>query len=294
MSDWPVLKILSWTTSYLQSYHIDSPRLTAEILLAFCLGINRIDLYLQHDRPLDSRELAVFRSLVKRRVRREPVAYITGRKGFWESEFAVFPGVLVPRPDTELLVEKTLALLRDDTDSGRPKRILEIGAGSGAVIISVARSFPRHRYFANDLSPEALKAVTLNQDAILGGRRIALWKGSWLDAVLKRAFFDVVVANPPYIRSGDIENLAPEITAHEPREALDGGVDGLDHIEKLIGTAADHVVPGGVLLLEMGVDQKTAIEAITAGVADWEEPCFEKDLTGRERVAAIKKKIVTN
>jgi len=185
---WTILKVLNWTESYFKLFKIDSPRLAAEILLCHCLNIKRLDLYLQYDRPLNKKELASYRELILKRAQREPVAYITGNKGFWESEFSVNPFVLIPRPDTEILVETCLEILNNRHGADlvtqrqpasksknayfkeavqkfhiKPKtktlKILELGAGSGAVIISLAKAFSSNSYFAIDISPAAAEAT---------------------------------------------------------------------------------------------------------------------------------------
>jgi release factor glutamine methyltransferase len=158
--DWTVFKLISWTESYFARHRIDSPRLTAEILLGFCLGIRRLDLYLQYDRPLEKQELARFKALIQRRKNREPVAYITGEKGFFESSFQVSPGVLIPRPDTETLVAATSVILADMDAS--PGAVLELGVGSGAIVVSLAKAHPKHRFFAGDISMAALDTARQN------------------------------------------------------------------------------------------------------------------------------------
>jgi release factor glutamine methyltransferase len=156
MNDWTIIKLLSWTESYFQSHSIDSPRLTGELLLACSLDIKRLDLYLQHDRPLNKNELSDFKALIKKRVENQPLAYIIGEKGFYESDFEVTKDVLIPRPDTETIVEQALKILNIDKKN-RPWNILELGTGSGAIIISLAKEKPHNHYFASDFSIAALE-----------------------------------------------------------------------------------------------------------------------------------------
>ncbi|MCF8091921.1 MAG: peptide chain release factor N(5)-glutamine methyltransferase [Desulfotignum sp.] len=285
--EWTVFKLISWTQTYFTRHKIDSPRLTAEILLGFCLGVRRLDLYLQHDRPLEKEELTRFKSLIKRRKNREPVAYITGEKAFFESSFQVGPGVLIPRPDTETLVTTTLEIL--DREPGRPKTVLELGVGSGAIVVSLAKSRPCNRFFAGDISGAALDMARKNA-CRAGALDIHFFKGSWLDPLNPRPFFDVIVSNPPYIPTSDITGLAPEIKNHEPVTALDGGDDGLDSIRDIMAGACDHLVPGGHLVLEMGFDQKDGVTAAAQSCTAYGGMVFIQDLAGHDRVVHLEKK----
>ena len=205
---WTIRRILAWTAGYFEEKEIDSPRLTAEILLSHALCVKRLDLYLQHDRPLNRDELAAFRQLIERRGDREPVAYITGTKGFWESEFTVAPGVLIPRPDTEVLVEQALAFLaRKNAPGGR---VLELGVGSGAVIISLAKANPGLHCFATDISLIPLKIAAFNAKRELELPNVSFVAGSWFSPFNGRAQFDLIVSNPPYIPTGEIQGLQPK------------------------------------------------------------------------------------
>ena len=289
MADWTIIRLLSWTESYFKQHAIDSPRLTAEILLAHSLGLKRIDLYMQFDRPLQKNELADFKVLIKRRRQHEPVAYITGEKGFFDSEFMVTDDVLIPRPDTETLVEQAIDILNARPAKGAA-RVLELGTGSGAVIVSLAKAMPDNLYFANDVSCEAVEIAVRNAESILGGRgSVAMFSGDWFSGLSPETGFDLIVSNPPYIPLDDIPGLAPEISGFEPVKALDGGIDGLDCFRIIIGQAHRFLAKGGALLLEMGSDQKQGIEEI-AGLYDaYLPPVFKKDLAGNDRVALIKK-----
>ncbi len=312
MVEWTIIKILTWTESYFKKHSqehpseknngsipkpvIDSPRLTAEILLAHILGIRRLDLYLQHDRPLEQKELADFKACIKRRIAGEPVAYITGTKGFYESDFQVSPGVLIPRPDTETLVEAAIKVLSEASGTrvpaysgdNRAKKILELGVGSGAVIISLAKAVPGQIYVAGDLSLNALDTARKNAGQLLKDP-VLFFAGEWMSAVADHPQLDLILSNPPYIPSGDIAGLAPEINRFEPRLALDGGPDGLDAYRVILEHASHSLVPGGVLLLEMGYDQKNGIELIFKACPSYESIEFIKDLAGHDRVVKIVK-----
>jgi release factor glutamine methyltransferase len=286
--DWTIIKILLWTESYFKDHSIDSPRLTAEIMLGFSLGIKRLDLYLQYDRPLEKNELARFKALIKRRIDREPVAYITGEKGFYESDFQVKKGVLIPRPDTELLVETAIDHLGPKEPSLLAKNVLELGVGSGAIVISLARACPGHNYFGCDLSPVALNTAIENA-ANLVETPIRFFQGSWFNAINAEESFDLILSNPPYIPTKDIEELALEIKNYEPRLALDGGEDGLSSIRDILDNARGRLVPGGRILIEMGFDQKEGVAAIARLFSEYERVEFLKDLAGHTRLVSIRK-----
>lgn len=292
MADWTIKKLLSWTEGYFQDNGIDSPRLTAEILLAHILCLRRLDLYLQHDRPLEAGELSDFKTLIKRRLNREPVAYITGKKGFFNHTFQVAGGVLIPRPDTEVLVETAIARLNEHvTDGGiaGPRaRVAELGVGSGAIVASVAAACPQHLYFGCDLSAAALGTAKANADAIVPGQ-VYFFQASWFDAVREDAGFDLILSNPPYIRSEEIKTLAAEITRFEPGLALDGGPDGFDAFRVIVAQSGPRLAPGGLLILEMGYDQKDQMIALCSQY-DWVRDLgFVRDLAGHNRLAILKK-----
>ena len=284
--DWTIFKLISWTEGYFKEQGVDSPRLTAEILLGFCLDIKRLDLYLQHDRPLEASELAKFKALIKRRCQGEPVAYITGEKGFFESEFQVAPGVLIPRPDTEVLLETAMAFLGKKDSRAN---VLEMGVGSGALIVSLAQACPDHSYFGSDISPMALETARKNARRLLE-TPIEFFQGSWLEALSPDVDFDLILSNPPYIPSHDIEDLARDIREYEPRLALDGGEDGLDCYRLILESAASHLAPGGILAMEMGYDQKPGMSALVDSRSGFLPPRFIRDLAGHHRVVVLEKR----
>ena len=288
MDVWTIKSLLAWTDTYFNDRGIDSPRLTAEILLAEVLGLRRLDLYLQHDRPLEKQELADFKRLIQRRAGREPVAYIIGHKGFFKDKFQVAPGVLIPRPDTEALVEAAQGWLSTVDPDGRPVRVIELGVGSGAVIVSLAGLYPQYQYFGCDLSGKALLVASANARK-LAKIPIGFFRSNWLAAVAPVAQFDLILSNPPYIPSADIDALAPEIRDHEPRLALDGGKDGLDAVKMILFQAGDRLRPDGQLMLEIGYDQKKLVTALAKRFSWISDLSFIKDLAGHDRVAVFKK-----
>lgn len=286
---WTILKILQWTTDYFKSRHIDSPRLTAEILLAHALGLNRIDLYTRFDQPLNHEERSVFKGFIKRRTAREPVAYITGCREFFAVDFEVSPDVLIPRPDTEFLVEA--ALTRIPCQCSTPLRILEIGVGSGAVIVSLAKNRPGHEYLASDISFKALARAACNarKNGVL--ENIRFFAGDLFGPLNpEAASLDLIASNPPYIASNQLPGLEPEVRQFEPVLALDGGPDGLVIIRRLIDWAPLCLKSGGALMLEIGFDQKERVARMVLDDRRYDGPEFVKDYGGHDRVAIMYKK----
>jgi release factor glutamine methyltransferase len=283
---WTILRLLKWATDYFKSYTIDSPRAAAEILLADVLGLKRIDLYVQYEKPLSSAELSRFKTYVQRRVRREPVAYITGRKEFWSLDLRVTKDVLIPRPETECLVEASLELIPDHS----PMRIFEIGTGSGAISIALISERPELRCAASDRSIKAVEVAKANACRLGMEGTICFFSGDGCFPLRERMYpFDMIVSNPPYIKAADIGRLQPEIFMHEPRMALDGGADGLQCIRHIVGTAHSYLKPGGILLLEVGHDQRAGIRKIIEAAGVYGEIIFRKDYSGYDRVVRMRK-----
>lgn len=283
---WNILRTLEWTASWFKSQNLESPRASAEILLAGVLKINRIDLYLRYDQPLSNQELADYKSLIKRRAAGEPVAYIIGEKEFWSVNLAVTKDVLIPRPETECLVERAIALL-----SGmESRRVLDLGTGSGAIAIALASERPGHSYFACDKSLEALRVARKNAETNNLGDRIKFFCGDWFAPVKNSKMFDIVISNPPYVPADEIDGLQIEVSEFEPRIALDGGPDGLSDVRIIIGSALERLASGGVLLLEIGHDQKDAVERIAEESGAYEDIDFMKDYSGIYRTVQMKKR----
>ncbi|MCB9541841.1 MAG: peptide chain release factor N(5)-glutamine methyltransferase [Myxococcales bacterium] len=280
---WTIARVLEWTTGFFRDRGLDSPRLDAELLIADALGIDRMRIYLDHHKPLTPDELTAVRERVRRRGRHEPVAYITGQKGFWSLDLAVDARVLVPRPDTERLVERAIARL----EGREAPRVVDVGCGSGAIALAIAHDRPDAQVTGVDRSPDAL-AVSRQNAATLGLDRVVFREGDLLAGL--DGPFDLVASNPPYIPSADIEALMPDVARYEPRAALDGGPDGLDLVRRLIPEAADRLAPGGVLLVEIGHDQGPAARALAEADGRFEDVQIVADYGRRDRVLEATRK----
>lgn len=252
---WTVLKILQWTTDFFRDKGIESARRDAELLLGSSLKLDRVGVYLHFDRPLQESELTAYRALVVRRANREPLQYILGETEFWSLSFAVSPAVLIPRADTEVLVEEALRL-----NCG--PRILDVGTGSGAIAVSLAHELVDAEVVALDISPEALLVAQANARRNGVDDRIVFLEGDL--ARLPEGPFDLIVSNPPYIPAADVDGLMPEVRDFEPRRALDGGLDGLYPYRMLAAQACLCLAPGGWLLVEVGIDQALAVRQMFA------------------------------
>ena len=275
----PLVDVLKKTTDFFKKKGIASPRLDAELIIGHVLGLERVQLYLEFDRPLGPRELSDIRALVVRRGKREPVAWLLEKKGFWTLDLVVRPGVLVPRPDTETLIEVALALIPEDEELF----LVDVGCGSGAIGLALALDRPKLKVFATDLSTDALTCTKDNAAALGLSDRVAVLRGSLLAPIPDDRPIDVIVSNPPYIPSADIDTLAPEVRDHEPRLALDGGEDGLDAYRQLIPAAAERA--RRAVLVEVGAGQAEAVAQLftEAGLI---EVSSHKDLAGIERVVS--------
>ncbi len=266
---WTIQEILKVTTELLRQKGIDSSRLCSEVLLSHQLGKTRIQLYLEFDQPLSEHEIARYRSLIKRRLKREPLQYITGHQEFWSLDFLVSPAVLVPRPETEILVEQAIKLkdsdLLPDSTSGRP-RILDLGTGCGAIAVSLAKEIKHAALWASDISSEALAVARENARRHGVSDRIKFCCGDlWQPFIRPRVAFDMIISNPPYIPAQTYHTLPPEVRAYEPRIALDGHENGMHFIERIIREGGTYLKPGGWLLIEMEPNQTDqALELIDA------------------------------
>jgi len=256
-----LLQLLTITQKYFCEKGIESARLDAELLLGHCLELDRVGLYLEYDRPIVEHELQAFRELVRRRAAYEPIAYITGKRDFWTLTLQVGKGVLIPRPETEVLVERALGFLAG-LDAVHP-RVLDIGTGSGAIALSLAAELSQLEIIALDASEQAISCAQTNADQLGFSGRVRFEKAQFPDtSVLKTSPYDLIVSNPPYISSSDIEGLAPDVREYEPHVALDGGSDGLDLYRLWIPHCAQLLSPGGGLMFEIGHDQGRTVAGL--------------------------------
>ena len=277
---WTVRRILEWTIPHLKSNGSESPRLDAEILLAHARGCPRIQLYTNYDEPLTDTQRATMRDLVKRRAAAEPVAYLVEHREFFSLDFQVTKDVLIPRPDTETLVVDAIEVLKQQPAS----RVLDVGTGSGCIAIALAVNCPNAVVTAIDLSPPALDIARANADKHKIGDRIRWLCGDLFAPLATGEAFDLIVSNPPYIASAEIETLSADVRLHEPRSALDGGPDGLDVIRRLIADAPQHLTPQGKLLIEISGEQADSVTQLLTANGHYDDIAVLKDLAKQPRV----------
>ena len=277
---WTTLKILDWTKEYLTGKGIENARREAEWLLCAAMGLDRMGLYLNFEKPLSEDELAVYRALVTRRGRREPLQHILGTQEFCGMDFEVSPEVLIPRHDTETLVMEALARHPE------ARNVLDIGTGSGCVAVALAKLLPDAKITATDISESAL--IVARRNAVSNGVNVEFLHGSLFKPLAGRCY-DLIVSNPPYIPSADIAGLDPEVRDFDPTGALDGGTDGLKIYRTLIPEAAAHLNPAGWLLVEVGVGQSSDVARIFRECGCYEESITVIDPGGIERVVGARK-----
>jgi release factor glutamine methyltransferase len=275
-----LIDIVRLSTTYLGDHGSQSARLDSELLCAQALGLRRIDLYLQFDRPLDEQELTSIRELVRRRGKGEPVAYITGTREFYGRPFTVTPDVLVPRPDTETLVQRAIASLRDRP--GAQLRVADLGTGSGCIAITLGAEVPGMRVLATDVSAAAIAVARANATAL--GIDVELVACSWADAL--DGAFDLIVSNPPYVTTEELAAVDRDVRDFEPRGALLGGDDGLDAYRALLVSIRDHV-SAVRLMLEVDPRHADAVSALVSETFPGAIASPVPDLTGRTRVLDV-------
>jgi release factor glutamine methyltransferase len=281
MIDWTTKAALEWASSLFDGNESMSAGLDAELLLCHTMGLRRVDLYIDTERPLTPEERDIYMAYVFRRVKGEPVAYITREKEFYGLSFEVGPGVLIPRPETELLVEKTLEL------APRGSTVIEIGTGSGAVIISVLVCRQDLKGFATDISRDALLIAKKNARRHNVNKRITFAVADAIEAIGENS--QIIVMNPPYVAEKDINLLSRDILKYEPGCALFGGVDGMNVIKKVIKNLDSCLRPGGILIMETGYDQQDKTEAICTDNENLMIRQWFNDLAGRPRVIIVEK-----
>lgn len=278
---WTTLKVLEWTKEFLSSRGVENARLEAEWLLCAATGLDRVGLYLNFEKPLNDEELATYRAMVTRRGRREPLQHILGTQEFCGLEFEVTPDVLIPRYDTETLVNEALARMPG------ARSVLDVGTGSGCIAVVLSTKLHNTAVTAVDISGAALNVARRN--ALIHSATIEFLQGSLFEPVAGRQF-DLIVSNPPYIPSSEIEVLQPEVRDYDPRDALDGGLDGLDIYRRLIPEAAAVLVCGGWLLLEVGAGQAEDVSHLFGSTVGYGHPVTVCDPAGIVRVVGGQRK----
>jgi len=287
MSDdvWTVGRLLTWTTDWLGARGSDAPRLDAEVLLAHVRGCPRIALYTAFDTPVADAERARFRELVKRRGEGEPVAYLVGSREFFSLPFTVTKDVLIPRPETEGLVVRSLDLVK----GAAAPRIADVGTGSGAIAVTLAKQLPKATLVATDIAPAALAVAAANAARHGVAERIAFVECDLLADPRAAGPWDVIVSNPPYVRDDEYPALPRDVRDHEPKSALVAGPTGVEIVTRLAAEAAERLAPGGWLLVEIGPSTAAAAEAALAAQAGLVPGPTLKDLAGLPRIVQARK-----
>ena len=283
---WTIGRILQWTEQYFQSKGMDTPRLDGEVLLSHVLGKNRIYLYTNYDQPLEQEELDRFRPLVIERAKGHSVASLTGTKDFMGLTFAVNDKVLIPRPDTETLVEYVLSSYHQQDSI----RILDMCTGPGTILLSLLHYLPRATGMGLDISRDALKIAAQNQEVFKLENRSEFHESDMFSYLEHHnELFDVIVSNPPYIRLEDKKILSPDVL-NEPHIALFGGEDGLDFYRQLAMECVTYLKPYGLVAFEVGYDQAEAVKALLEAVGSYVDISFAADLAGINRVVTARVK----
>jgi release factor glutamine methyltransferase len=289
MNEWTIQKLLNWTTEYLTQKGVDSPRLSAELLLSDVLGLKRIELYTQYNRVVEDEHLAKLRELVRRAGQHEPIAYLVGKTEFYSIEFEVTPDCLIPRPETELLVQRAIELLRQRTG---PHAVCDLCTGCGVIAVAIAKNVPDAKVVATDLSAAALEVAARNVKKHQLDERIELLHGDLFEPLIPQldmAPFDVIVCNPPYVSAAEYEELEKNVKDYEPRTALYAGEDGLDIYRRVFGQVGRFLDSDGALLLEIGCKQGPAVRELLEQTTLFPTVRIDKDLSGHDRVVTAQR-----
>ncbi len=289
---WTVRKLLEWTPGFFAKKGVDQPRLAAELLLSHVLGVPRIQLYTGYDKVVGEAKLAQYRDLVKRAGEQEPIAYLTGVAHFFSLEFSVNRDVLIPRPDTETVVENVLQTVRHQPGLESP-RVLDLCTGSGCVACAIAKNLKSAMVWGIDVSEKAAIVAKKNVEQLGLCDRVTIEVGDLFDPIktmVDARPFDLIVGNPPYISTDQLPKLDKSVRDFEPMLALDGGEDGLVIHRRILAKAPDHLTAGGRVFLEIAFDQGSAAREMAHGFEMFEEVRILKDFGGRDRVLALKLK----
>jgi release factor glutamine methyltransferase len=288
---WTINKLLNWVTQYLSDRGIESPRLSAELLLSFVLGLKRIELYTHHDMQVAKPELDKLHALVKRACQHEPIAYLVGKTEFYSMEMDVTRDCLIPRPETELLVQRAIEFLR--TREGI-QSVCDLCTGCGCIAAAIAKNFPNAQIIATDISDPALAIAAQNIEKHHLQERIKLLSGDLFDPIiphLDAGKFDLVVCNPPYVSAMEYEKLDKNVRDYEPRLALYAGEDGLDIYRRIVEKIDAFLKPGAVLMLEIGYAQGQVVRDMLDKIGIFNEIIIEKDFHDNDRIVTAEKKI---
>ena len=282
---WTIGKLLQWTSEYLGEHGSESPRLDAEVLLAHCMGCERIELYTRYDEPASESVRSRFRELVKQRAAGKPVAYIVGKKEFFSLEFEVTPAVMIPRPDSEFVVIEFLQQFKNRINPV----VADVGTGSGNLAIAAAVQHPGARFYAIDVSADALKVAQRNAARHNVADRIEFLQGDLLCPLPESLQCDCIMSNPPYIPTAQIAQLPVGVREYEPRVSLDGGPTGLEVVARLIDQAGGHLKPGGWIIIEIGAPQEEAVRRLIQRQGIFELSPTVHDYAGHPRVISARK-----
>jgi release factor glutamine methyltransferase len=290
---WTIGRLLNWTTDFLREKGADSPRLDAEVLLAHVRGCKRIELYTAFEEPASEELRQQFRELVKQRAAGKPVAYLVGQREFFSLPFEVTPDVLIPRPETELLVVRALDLAKQAPLTERQDgiQIADLGAGSGILAVTLAKRLPSSRLTAIDVSSAALAVAQRNAERHGVTERIEWFHSDLFASVPDDRRFDVIVSNPPYITTAEMAALVGDVRRFEPELALHGGEQGTDVISRLIPQAADRLAPEGWLLMEISPTIVSTVESLLEAEPRLERRPTQKDLAGLARVVQAQRRV---
>jgi release factor glutamine methyltransferase len=286
---WTIQKLLNWVAEYLKNKGIDSPRLSAELLLSYVLGLKRIELYTQFEKIVSEKQLAKLHDLVERAGQHEPTAYLTGKTEFYSLELDIRTDCMIPRPETELLVERAIEFLR--TRTGK-QFVCDLCTGSGCIAVAIARNYPQCQIIATDISDAALSVAAKNIEKYGLKEKIKLLCGDLFDPIMPQLDverFDLIVCNPPYVSAAEFEKLEKNVKDYEPKVALFAGDDGLDIYRRIIERVEQFLKPDAALMLEIGYNQGQAVRQLLEQIRIFAEITIEKDFNGNDRIVIAKK-----
>jgi len=289
MDTWTIQKLLAWITNYFTDKRVDSPRLSAELLLSHVLAMKRIELYAQFNAPVSAQSLEVLHRLVKRAGEHEPVAYLTGKTEFYSLELEVNADCMIPRPETELLVQRAIEFLRTREGS---QFVCDLCTGSGCIAVAIAKNFSAASIIATDICDKALATAARNVDKHQLNERIKLLCGDLFEPVISQLdveTFDLIVSNPPYVTTAEYEALDKNVKDYEPRTALFAGADGMDVYRRIIEKADRFLKPGAALMLEIGYAQGPAVSDLLERTGVFSEIKVEKDFSNNDRIVSARR-----